>query len=333
MQIKEIGEEGIIKAIKNINQAEASQVLIGIGDDAAVVRPEAGMLCLYACHMLVENSHFLLSKSTPFQIGYKGVSKSVADIEAMGATSRFLLVGISMSPDTPAQFIRELYEGIYAANAKGGISVIGGDISDCRGPLTISLTIIGEAAEEHLTPIDGAQEGDVLVVTGPLGAAAAGLHLLLNDITWEKYEAFREVMQQQLQPEPPWGKGQTLARSTAVTAMTDISDSLTHNLQKICKASKKGALLELKDLPVSHSARVVADKVGCNVLEWVLNGGEDFELLACVRPEKLSRVQELMKQESYNIYPIGRIIGEPGLYIKSEGEIKAVSPQGFDHFR
>jgi thiamine-monophosphate kinase len=115
--------------------------------------------------------------------------------------------------------------------------------------------------------------------------------------------------------------------------MTDISDSLTYNLQKICKASKKGALLELKDLPVSHSARVVADKVGCNVLEWVLNGGEDFELLACVRPEKLSRVQELMKQESYNIYPIGRIIGEPGLYIKSEGEIKAVSPQGFDHFR
>jgi CIC family chloride channel protein len=124
MQIKEIGEEGIIKAIKNINQAEASQVLIGIGDDAAVVRPEAGMLCLYACHMLVENSHFLLSKSTPFQIGYKGVSKSVADIEAMGATSRFLLVGISMSPDTPAQFIRELYEGILSNDLSWYLVVI-----------------------------------------------------------------------------------------------------------------------------------------------------------------------------------------------------------------
>ncbi len=333
MQIKEIGEEGIIRAIKNISQAEASQVLIGIGDDAAVVRPEAGMLCLYACHMLVENSHFLLSKSTPFQIGYKGVSKSVADIEAMGAASRFLLVGLSMSPDTPAHFIKELYEGIYAANAGGGISVIGGDISDCHGPLTISLTIIGEAAEENLTPINAAQEGDVLVVTGPLGAAAAGLHLLLNDISPEKSEAFREVLQKQLEPEPPWGKGQTLARSAAVTAMTDISDSLTHNLQKICKASNKGACLELKELPIAKSAQIAADELGCNVLDWVLNGGEDFELLACVRPEQLSLVQELMKQQSYDMYAIGRIIEEPGLHIKYEGEIRAISAQGFDHFR
>lgn len=332
MQIKEIGEEGIISSIKNRSQAKDSQIFIGIGDDAAVVRHRPDFLTLYACHMLVENSHFLLNRTTAFQIGYKGVSKSVADIEAMGGTSRFLLVGLSMSPDTPTQFIKELYDGIYAANAKCGISVIGGDISDCQGPLTISLTIIGEAAEGDLTPINAAQEGDLLVVTGPLGSAAAGLHLLLNDIHLEQSEAVREVMEKQLQPEPPWGKGTTLARSAAVTAMTDISDSLTHNLGKLCKASNKGALLELKDLTIAKSAEIIAAELGCEVLDWVLNGGEDFELLACVRPEGLSRVQELMKQNDYEIFVIGRIIDQAGLYMRWEDEIKAISPQGFDHF-
>ncbi len=332
MQIKELGETGVLNCIKTHSQGEDSQVIIGIGDDAAVINPKPGFLSLYACHMLVENSHFILNRSTPFQIGYKGVTKSVADIEAMGAASRFLLVGLSLPPDTPAQFIEELYEGIYAANAVCGISTIGGDISDCQGPITICLTIVGEAKAEDITTREGAREGDYIVVTGALGAAAAGLHLVLNDISLDTPEAVQEVLQKQLQPEPPWGKGTTLARSGAVTAMTDISDSLSHNLDKICKASNKGAILELKDLPIAAPAKIVAAAAGCDVLEWALNGGEDFELLACVDPGKLSQVQELMQQNGHDIYVIGRIIDQTGLYIRQDDQLKALSPKGFDHF-
>jgi len=141
--LKDIGEEAIIKSI-TLSQEDNNNILVPMGDDAAAYSTTSGAISLVSCHMMVEGIHFLRNWSTPFQTGVKAITKSVADIEAMGGTSKYLIVGLSLPPETDLSFVKELYEGFNYANSQCGISIIGGDVSACQGSIAISLTIIGE---------------------------------------------------------------------------------------------------------------------------------------------------------------------------------------------
>lgn len=331
MRCKDIGEDAVIERI-SIEESSPENIVIGIGDDAAVLSPETGQYTLISCHMLVENSHFLRSKTTPYQVGYKGITKSVADIEAMGGTSLYLLVGLSLPPDTELNFVDELYRGMGDANSKCGVHIIGGDMTDCQGPITISLTIMGEASPERIIKRFGARPGDLVLVTGPLGAAAAGLHLVLNRTNIQDRKLMEAALLRQLQPEPPVGKGSALAATSAVHAMTDISDSLCRNLGKMCTFSNLGATIDREKLPVDPVAQDLARQTGMNAVDWALYGGEDFEMLACVDPRLAKNVEIALHNIGSDCYFIGEITSQPGLWIRENGTTRELPLKGFDHF-
>jgi len=331
MRCSDLGEDGVIELIsKDENSPE--NIIIGIGDDAAVIHPGNDQYTLISCHMLVEDSHFIRSKTTPYQVGYKGITKSVADIEAMGGTSLYLLVGLSLPPHTELNFVDELYRGMEDANSKCSIHIIGGDMTDCRGPITISLTIMGEAAPDRIIKRFGARPGDLVLVTGPLGGAAAGLHLVLNEVSIPDRKLAESALLRQLQPEPPIGKGSALAATGAVHAMTDISDSLCRNLGKMCTFSHLGATIHMDKIPIDSIALDLARHTSLNAVDWALYGGEDFEMLACVDPRYAKDVEKALGEIGSDCYFIGEITSEPGLKINENGATRELTLNGFDHF-
>ncbi|MGE5396156.1 MAG: thiamine-phosphate kinase [Chitinophagales bacterium] len=334
MRIKDIGEGRLIKEIiSGQKQKLKDDIIIGIGDDAAVVRNPSDCFTLMTCHMAVENSHFLLAWSTPFQIGYKAVTRSVADIEAMGGISNHLLVGLALPPETDIEFIIGLYQGINTACGKCGITVIGGDISSCPGPIVISMTLNGKVKSEHLTRKDGANPGDLIVVTGHLGAAAAGLHLLKEGI-WANSDSARTVIRKQVQPEPPVAKGSSLAQTGAVTAMNDISDSLIANLNNICRSGRVGAIIRLSDLPLSEAASEIARDLNYDPVKWALYGGEDYELVAAVDQVRFNDVNQVLRSSGKELYEIGKITEEQGIWGQdNKGNRFPIEPKGHDHFQ
>jgi thiamine-monophosphate kinase len=326
--LKDIGEEGIIKSI-SLPQEDNENILVPMGDDAGAYSTTNGAISLVSCHMMVEGSHFLRNWSTPFQIGVKAITKSVADIEAMGGSSKYLIVGLSLPPETDLNFVKELYQGFNYANSQCGISILGGDITDCQGPITISLTIIGEVNPEHLIRKKGAQPGDYIVVTGELGAAGTGLFLLMEKPASKDKSAAEEAVKQQLQIEPQHRKGQIMARTGAVTAMTDISDGLVANLAKLCSASECGAILQEKAIPVARSAQIIAEENNVDPLRFALFGGEDYELIATIKESQIDMVRQKMTEQGYKLYIIGQCTSQRGIHMNGQ----ALEISGFDHFQ
>ncbi|HZK84991.1 MAG TPA: thiamine-phosphate kinase [Desulfosporosinus sp.] len=327
MLLKDIGEEAIIKSI-TLSQEDNENILVPMGDDAAAYSTTSGAISLVSCHMMVEGSHFRRNWSTPFQIGVKAITKSVADIEAMGGTSKYLIVGLSLPPETDLSFVKELYEGFNYANSQCGINIIGGDISDCQGPITISLTIIGEVYPQYLVKRRGAKPGDYIVVTGKLGSAAAGLFLLMEKPLINDELASAEAIRQQLQMEPMHAKGRVIAQTGAVTAMTDISDGLIANLAKICSASECGANLRSSDIPIEKCCSIIAQNTNNDSIKWALFGGEDYELVATIRASRIELVKQTMADNGYEFYIIGQCEEKSGIRLDDQ----PVEILGFDHF-
>jgi thiamine-monophosphate kinase len=326
--LKDMGEEGIIKSI-SLPQEDNENILVPMGDDAAAYSTANGAISLVACHMMVEGSHFLRNWSTPFQIGVKAITKSVADIEAMGGSSKYLIVGLALPPETDLSFVQELYEGFNYANSQCGICILGGDITDCQGPITISLTIIGEVDPDCLIQKKGAEPGDLIVVTGELGLAGVGLFLLMDKPAIKDKLAAAEAVKQQLQIEPQHSKGQIMARTGAVTAMTDISDGLVANLAKLCSASGCGAILQEEAFPVARSSRIIAEENNVDPLRFALFGGEDYELVATIKESKIDMVRQKMTEQGYKLHIIGQCTGQRGIHINGQ----PLEITGFDHFR
>ena len=267
------GERGLLARL--IRPPRSRHVLVGPGDDAAVVTP-TGTLELLTIDTVVEGEHFTLTHYTPRQIGRKALEVNVSDIAAMGGEPRHVLVALTLPRDLEVAAVEGLQAGINESADRYAIDVVGGDLT--RGPIiVITIALSGHVSLDRLVRRDGARPGDIVMVSGGLGGAEAGRQVLLAGLT-----EFPDVVRRHLEPSARLDFAREVAGR--VTAMEDVSDGLASEVRNICEASGVGATLRARDIPVDERVRETARALGTDPLDWALFGGEDYELVYTAPP-------------------------------------------------
>jgi thiamine-monophosphate kinase len=337
MTISELGEFGVIERIARFLPGQAADVVVGVGDDVAVLRTSAEQVLLATCDIQVENVHFLLSASTPYQLGRKTIAINVSDIAAMGGQPIWALVSLALPPDTDVVLVDELYRGMLDQLQAAGAAIVGGNLSKIDGPMVIDLFLLGQCAANRFVCRSGARSGDALLVTGTLGDSRAGLELLQRPDLSVAKEAREQLLAAHLTPQPRLAEGQFLARSGLVHAMLDVSDGALSDLRHICEASNVGAEVFLADLPISVACREVARALQRDTSDWALAGGEDYQLMFTVAFHDVERIrQELEKQTGTCARVIGRMLpAEQGILLQhpNGSRRRPEGAVGWDHFR
>jgi thiamine-monophosphate kinase len=261
---------------------------LGIGDDAAAHRPPArGWLELVTCDALLEGVHWDFAWCTPREVGRKAAAVNCSDIAAMGGVPQRAYVTLALPPRTGERRALDLMAGLAGELARHGARLAGGDTVASPGPWAVSVTLQGVVRERELLTRSGARPGDALLVTGHLGAAAAGLALARRPGV--RTPARRAVQRRLLSPEPRLPEGRVLARSGRVHALLDLSDGLAGDLRRLCEASGVGARVHAARLPIAATTRLAARALRADPLDWALNGGEDYELLFALPLDRAAR--------------------------------------------
>ena len=312
MLISELGGEfALIERLRRPNRDP--RVLVGIGDDAAVVRCD-GRLLVFTTDLLVEGDHFSLDYFSPRQVGWKAMESNLSDLAAVGADPRYALVGLTLRSDATVELVDGIYEGLYASADRCGVEVVGGDITHGE-VLVLAITLVGEVEEGNLCLRSSARPGDRIWVSGPLGGSTAGLMLLRRGV-----EGFERVKRRHLEPMARLDISRSVRGK--VHAMEDVSDGLASEVRNICIASGCGALLFGDKVPIDSEVRRAGEVLGEDPLDWALFGGEDFELLYTA-PE----------EERMPGYEVGVITEEEDVYIERGGTREPLTRWGYDHFR
>jgi|SRR6218665_118324 len=335
-EISSLGEFGLIDHLtKNIELQNASS-LLGVGDDAAVI-DHFGKQTVVTTDMLVEGVHFDLMY-TPFKhLGYKSVVVNLSDIYAMNATPTQIIIGLAISNRFSLEALDEFYEGVYAACAAYGVDLVGGDTTSSQKGFIISVTAIGEVDPDKYVKRSTAQKGDLICVSGDLGAAYVGLLFLERekkifrespdvqpDLEGETY-----VIGRLLKPEARKDIVEFLAGAEITpTSMMDISDGLSSEILHICKDSNLGCVIYEDKVPISEDMKMAAFKFEIDPTACALSGGEDYELLFTI-PQ--AEYDKLVLNEQISV--IGYMTGpEQGSHIITKGGGQhAITAQGWNH--
>lgn len=297
-EIEDLGEFGLIDYLtRNIELYNASTVL-GVGDDAAVI-DLFGKQTVISTDMLVEGIHFDLMYTPLKHLGYKSVIVNLSDIYAMNATPTHITMSLAFSNRFSLEALNEFYEGVYAACEKYRVDLIGGDTTSSQKGFVISVTAIGEVAPDKFVKRSTAQKGDLLCVSGDLGAAYLGLTLLErekkifleNPQIQPDLENQTYVIGRQLKPEARHDIISFLAgKDIMPTSMMDVSDGLSSEILHICKQSQLSCVLYEDKIPVHDQARELAMKLGLDPTACALSGGEDYELLFTLKQEDYDKI-------------------------------------------
>lgn len=312
MKVKDIGEFGLIERITK--KLKDKDVLVGIGDDAAVIKTEKGLQVL-TTDCLVEGDHFRREWFTPEQIGMKAIEINVSDIAAMGAIPKYVLVELALPEDLDVEFVEELYKGMWKVCDKYNIEIIGGNMTHCEN-IVISITLTGEVDKNNICLRRGAKPGDFIFVSGHLGNGRAGLRLFQEDL-----KGFEQVRKSYLEPKAQLETALKIA--TYANSMIDVSDGLAPEIKHICDESNCGAVIYKDKIPIKDEVRNVARMLNEDEYDYALFGGEDFELVFTVSKEKLDKVNGLL---------VGEIIKNREIKLSSNGKEKEITESGYDHF-
>lgn len=300
--------------------ARRNDVLLGVGDDAALLEVPAGRALVAATDTLVEGRHFLAG-APGRSVGHQALAVNLSDFAAMGAEPSWALLSLSL-PEVREDWLREFAAGLYALADQYGVDLVGGDT--VRGPLVITIELLGVVEPGLALRRSGAHPGDQLYVSGWPGEAAAGLEALRHG-GW--YGLDDPLIRRYLYAEPRLQLGRALAGRA--TAAMDVSDGLLGDLSRLCSASGVGARLDLGALPVSGPLAEAHARADCERL--VLAGGDDYELLftlpASAGPELAAELGRTCA-----ITRIGEISAEPGVRCERDGRAVSVDARGYDHF-
>lgn len=329
-------EDQLVQAIRKVLSGDVPGVVVGVGDDAAVVEP-GGHDVVLTTDMLVDGIHFDVARILPHDLGHKALTVNVSDVAAMGGSPRLGVVAIGLPSTVEAAWVMELYGGMRQAADEYGMAVVGGDTTRAQ-QVILAVTVQGQVASGQAVTRAGARPGDRLVVTGSLGAAAGGLRLATGSKQQVRgrlsTEAGRALVAAHHRPVARVGEGQELARAGA-TAMIDLSDGLALDLHRICRESEVGARVRLDRLPVAPVLRDLAGELRVDPLDLALHGGEDYELLATLPATGVDRARErLAERFGTSLWEIGEVTGaENGMVaVRPDGDEARLEPIGWDHF-
>lgn len=330
--LRDLGERGLIERIRRRARSPDPEVLVGIGDDAAVLRWGGGTL-LVTTDTLLEDVHFRRRTVLPRDLGAKALAVNLSDIAAMGGEPRFALLALAAPPATRVADIDELYAGLEEMAAAHDVTLVGGDTCAAPDRLLLTLTVLGRVEGPPLRRA-GARPGDAILVTGTLGASAAGLAALERGGLPLAPEALRLLHRAHRRPTPRVREGRLIHASGAATAMIDLSDGLATDLGHLARESGVGATVHLAALPVAEATREAARLLGLEPWRWAASGGEDYELLFTAAPDRAAALAARVATDTGT--PVS-VIGEvrpaaDGVrFVDAAGRPVPVAP-GFDHF-
>lgn len=332
MNLRDLGEFGLIARLRQRWPAWPQSVVVGPGDDAAAIRPAADHLLLFTVDAMVEDIHFRRRWMPPRDLGWKAMAQNISDIAAMGGAPTYALVCLSAPAGSQAAFVDQLYDGLDDAAAEYGAVIVGGDVVGSTSQLAISVSLLGEVQENLLLRRSGARPGDVLMATGCLGDAAAGLRLLEAGLAPAAAE--EEAVARHLRPAPRVDQARLLARSGAVTAAIDISDGLAGDAARIAQESGVGVRLYADCVPVGPACTRVAERLNLDPLTLALAGGEDYELLLAVRSEAAHGLPDWLHHElATGLTTVGEVV-EPDrglVFVHTDGRETPLAG-AWDHF-
>ena len=327
------GETRLIERIHRLARQvlpPSENVSISFGDDAAAVAPSTGHVLLISTDALVEGVHFDLDYFQPEDLGWKALAVNLSDIAAMGGKPLGFTTSLAFPKETPPNFVTRVYGGMLKLAELSGADLLGGDLCASPGTVFLDVTILGEVRPAQVCTRKAARPGDSLFVTGELGASAIGLELLRRSP--ERARHFPHLAGRHLRPTPRNRVGCWLAASGCASALIDLSDGLSTDLHHLCQASRVGAVIDSDRIPLPKISPKVGSWVERSLLDYGLNGGEDYELLFTVPPGRRDQVPGRL--DGVEIYEIGSIVNEPGVcWLREQGRLRPLSPRGFDHFR
>ncbi|HEX6540581.1 MAG TPA: thiamine-phosphate kinase [Ktedonobacterales bacterium] len=334
MRLEELGEFGLIARLTSDLETR-SDVVLGVGDDAALLYPGPNMLVVATVDALVAGRHFLMAVATPEEIGRKALAVNLSDLAAMGAEPCWALISLLLPPSLEVGILDGVYAGLRSVAQRYGVAVVGGNVASTDGPLTIDITALGRCPRDEQVTRAGGRSGDLLVVTGPLGAAVAGLLVAREPerATGVAQELLQRARSAMVSPVPRVGAGRALASGKLATAMIDISDGLAADLGHVCERSGVGAELDASLIPVDPAAAAIAPRYGRDPLTLALNGGDDYELLCALAPEHRDEALAALQATGCAPTVIGRLTApDSGMTIRyADGTIERLTSKGWDH--
>lgn len=336
--LEELGEFGLIKHLTDNFKIKHESSVKGVGDDAAVLDFK-DQQTLISTDLLLEGVHFDLSYVPLMHLGYKAVQVNLSDIYAMNGIATQITVSLGVSSKFPLEAIEEIYKGIELACNKFNIDLIGGDTSASRQGLIISITSIGYANKADVTYRNGAQEGDLLCVSGDLGGAYVGLQILErekqifleNPQIQPDLEGKDYVIERQLKPEGRRDVVDLLSQiGVKPTAMIDVSDGLASEILHITTQSDKGCTIYEDKLPIDPVTYETAREIGLDPTVCALNGGEDYELLFTIKQADYEKIKN-----DVDISIIGHITDKnSGVKMISKSDVvHELKAQGWNAFK
>lgn len=330
-----LGEFGLIDHLTAPAELKNKSSIKGVGDDAAVIG-EGKLKTLVSTDLLMEGIHFDLGYVPLKHLGYKAVTVNLSDIAAMNAVPSQITVSIGMSSRFPLEAIEELYTGIHKACEVYNVDLVGGDTSTSMSGLMLSVTAIGHAKDGEIAYRSGANETDLICVSGDLGAAYLGLQLMERenrifkenpsiqpDLSGHDY-----ILERFLKPEARTDIHDILKMEKVTpTSMIDISDGLSSDVIHLCKQSKVGCMIFTERIPIDAASSMGAEELGLEPLTAALNGGEDYELLFTIPVADHDKIKD-----NPSIKVIGHITDEAsGYHLESSGQLIELKAQGWGH--
>ena len=320
---------------------------LGIGDDAALVRPSPGRELILTSDWTIEDVHFRLKLHPPESVGHRALARALSDIAAMGGRPRWALVSLAIPSHLPMSWVKDFYGGMSRLARRFDVAIVGGDTSVVPDSIAVDVAVIGDVPRGQALVRSSARPGDPIFVSGWLGLSALGLKLLESGGKSRRGPA-REALRTHLYPEPQCALGEFLARKRVASSMMDISDGLSTDIARLARASSVGAriwesLLPIPDAAVAavssqkkkgprHKTRAVATLDTLDPLHLALHGGEDYQLLFTVPARKAEKIPARVGRVP--LHRIGIIArGDAVRLVRVSGQVEPLKPAGFDHFR
>jgi thiamine-monophosphate kinase len=340
--VSELGERALLARIQaklNATGRPPASLVVGIGDDAAVVAPTRNAHTVITTDAQIEGVHFERKFSTPTNIGYRALTVNLSDLAAMGAVPRWALLSLALRDDVAVADVEELVGGVGEAAAKHHTFVIGGNLTRTTGPLVVDMTVLGDVKPRRALTRSGGRPGDALYVSGTIGGAAAGLEMLR--ISSEGHGpslgggrgANDECLSRYLRPEPRVRLGIAIAHARAARAAMDSSDGLADAAHQIADASGCGVEIEAAALPIEPGARAWWDAAGEDAVLRAIGGGDDYELVFAVPRGWNGRLRHVQARVAEPpVTRIGTLTKDRESRVLLRDGTRAPIPRGFEHF-
>jgi thiamine-monophosphate kinase len=336
-RVSDVGERALIERIRTRVPASPPELVIGIGDDAAVATLERGALQVLTTDALVEGVHFDRRFSSPADIGYKALAVNASDVASMGGAPRLALLSLMLPQNLPLADLDALLDGLLLMAGQCGVALAGGNITRSPGPLVVDVTATGSVKRRKILTRGGGRPGDALYVTGHVGAAAAGLEWLRANADAQALPRpdgaeMAECVARHCRPEPRVRIGTLLGRNRAASACMDLSDGLADAVTQMAAAGGTGAKIDALSLPLHPGATAWFAAAGRDPIAAAVAGGDDYELLFAVPRRARGRLRAVVREaRGVPVTYIGELTAAPAVLLCRPDSTEPFPP-GFTHF-